>query len=68
MARLSTVSRERMDDIIKRFHSARQDNISLVEAPTEYVSQVLRKALGDEKANLLITGSCRAVMSRASSR
>lgn len=54
MARLSTVSRERMDDIIKRFHSARQDNISLVKDTDEYVSQVLRKALGDEKANLLI--------------
>ena len=54
MARLSTVSRERMEDIVKRFHAAREDNISLVKDTDEYVSQVLRKALGDEKANLLI--------------
>ena len=54
MAKLSTVSRERMDDIVKRFHAARQDNISLVKDTDEYVSQVLRKALGDEKAALLI--------------
>ncbi len=54
MAKLSTVSRERMEDIVKRFHAAREDNISLVKDTDEYVSQVLRKALGDEKANLLI--------------
>ena len=54
MAKLSTVSRERMDDIVKRFHAAREDNVSLVKDTDEYVSQVLRKALGDEKAALLI--------------
>jgi len=54
MAKLSTVSRERIEDIIKSFHAAREDNISLVRDTDEYVTQVLRKALGEDKANLLI--------------
>ena len=54
MAKLSTVSRERIEDIIKKFHAAREDNISLVRDTDEYVTQVLRKALGDDKANILI--------------
>jgi flagellar motor switch protein FliG len=54
MARMSSVPRERIDDIVKRFHTAREGNISLVRDTDEYVSQVLRKALGDDKANLLI--------------
>jgi len=54
MARMKSVPRERMEDIIKQFHAAREGNISLVRDSDEYVTQVLRKALGDEKANLLI--------------
>jgi flagellar motor switch protein FliG len=54
MARMNSVPRERMEDIIQRFHVAREGNISLVRDTDEYVTQVLRKALGDEKANLLI--------------
>jgi flagellar motor switch protein FliG len=54
MARMGTVSRERIEDIIERFHKTREGQYSLVSDTDAYVSQVLRKALGDEKANLLI--------------
>lgn len=54
MAKLRTVSRERVDDIVRRFHETREGSFSLVRDTDEYVSQVLRKALGEEKANLLI--------------
>jgi len=54
MAKLNTVPRDRVEDIVKRFHEAREGNVSLVRDTDEYVSQVLRKALGDEKANILI--------------
>jgi len=54
MAKLNTVSRERIDGMIRRFHETREGQFSLVKDTDEYVSQVLRKALGDDKANLLI--------------
>ena len=54
MAKMHTVSRDRVDQAIKRFHETREGNYSLVRDTDEYVSQVLRKALGEEKANLLI--------------
>lgn len=54
MARVSTVSRERIEEIIKSFHETREGQFSLVADTDEYVAQVLRKALGDEKANMLI--------------
>jgi flagellar motor switch protein FliG len=54
MARMSSVPRERIESIVKRFHEEREGNVSLVKDTDEYVTQVLRKALGDEKANLLI--------------
>jgi len=54
MAKMRTVSRERIDDTVKRFHEAREGNVSLVRDTDEYVSQVLRKALGEDKAKLLI--------------
>src|SRR5271165_5895515 len=54
MARLNTVPRDRIEDIVKKFHEAREGNVSLVRDTDEYVTQVLKKALGDEKANILI--------------
>ena len=54
MAKLNTVSRERIEDIVKKFHETREGQFSLVRDTDEYVTQVLRKALGDDKANLLI--------------
>ena len=54
MAKMRTVSRERIDEAVRRFHETREGNFSLVRDTDEFVSQVLRKALGEEKARLLI--------------
>lgn len=54
IAKLRTVSRERVDSVLDRFTVAASDTSTLVSDTDEYVRSVLRKALGDEKANLLI--------------
>jgi len=54
MAKMRSISRERIDETVKRFHEMREANYSLVRDTDEFVSQVLRKALGEEKAKLLI--------------
>ncbi|HXY05111.1 MAG TPA: flagellar motor switch protein FliG [Burkholderiaceae bacterium] len=54
MSKMRTVSRERIDEAVRRFHETREGNFSLVRDTDEFVSQVLRKALGEEKARLLI--------------
>ncbi len=54
MAKLRSVSRDKIDNTVKAFHETRGEQYSLVKDSDEYISQVLRKALGDDKANLLI--------------
>ena len=54
IAKLRTVPRERVDSVLDRFTVAAADNKTLVNDTDEYVKSVLRKALGDDKANLLI--------------
>jgi flagellar motor switch protein FliG len=54
IARLKTVSRERVDSVLSRFAQEAAEVGSLVSDTDEYVKAVLRRALGDEKANLLI--------------
>ncbi len=54
MARMKSVPRERVENIIGRFHKEREGSISLVRDSDEYISQVLRKALGEDKAKILI--------------
>ena len=54
IARTKTVSRERFDNVLTRFESQSNDHSSLVNDTDEYVKAVLRKALGEDKANLLI--------------
>ncbi len=54
IARLKTVSRERVESVIDRFDAAAQMDSMLVGDTDEYVKAVLRKALGEDKANLLI--------------
>jgi flagellar motor switch protein FliG len=54
IARLKTVPRERVDRVIHRFDELAATESMLVEDSNEYVKAVLRKALGDDKANLLI--------------
>ena len=54
IAKLKTISRERVEQVIDRFDAAAQLDSMLVSDTDEYVKAVLRKALGDDKANLLI--------------
>ena len=54
IAKLKSVSRERVEKVIDRFDSAAASDSRLVDDTDEYVKSVLRKALGDDKANLLI--------------
>ncbi|MEY4748220.1 MAG: hypothetical protein RIQ60_434 [Pseudomonadota bacterium] len=54
IARMKTVSRDRYDGVLTRFDDQARDQSSLVTDTDEYVKAVLRKALGEDKANLLI--------------
>ncbi len=54
IARMKTVPRERLAQVLNRFAVNSQAQHSLVADTDEYVKAVLRKALGDDKANLLI--------------
>jgi flagellar motor switch protein FliG len=54
IARMKSISRERMDGVLDRFGSLAQSQHVLVQDTDEYVKAVLRKALGEDKANLLI--------------
>lgn len=54
MTRLRSVTRERVNDVLTRFETEAAQNGSIVADSDEYVKSVLRKALGEEKAGLLI--------------
>jgi len=54
IARMKTVPRERVEQVLERFNTDAADQSMLVSDTDEYVKAVLRKALGDDKANLLI--------------
>ncbi len=54
IARLKTVPRERVEKVLDRFTAQSGDFGLLVADTDEYVKSVLRRALGDEKAGLLI--------------
>ena len=54
MTRLRMVPRERVGKVFEQFQAEAAANGVLVEDNDEYVKDVLRKALGDEKAGLLI--------------
>jgi flagellar motor switch protein FliG len=54
IARLRAVPRERVDSVLERFGSLAASQSMLVADNDEYVRSVLRKALGDEKAELLL--------------
>ncbi len=54
IARMKAVSRERVDSVIDQFDALAANESMLVPDTDEYVKSVLRKALGDDKANLLI--------------
>jgi flagellar motor switch protein FliG len=54
IARMRSVTRERVDEVMDDFQKVSANEHMLVADSNEYVKTVLRKALGDEKANLLI--------------
>jgi flagellar motor switch protein FliG len=54
IARTRTVPNERLEQVVDKFSSVLGDHSVLVKDTDEYVKSVLRKALGDDKANLLI--------------
>ncbi len=54
IARLKTVSRDRIETVMDNFDKVASSEHMLVEDSNEYVKAVLRRALGDDKANLLI--------------
>ena len=54
MARLRTVPREKVDGVIEKFQKSKDEQYSLVGDTDAFVSQVLKRALGEEKAGMLI--------------
>jgi flagellar motor switch protein FliG len=54
IARMKSITRERMDSVLDKFGTVAQSQHVLVQDTDEYVKAVLRKALGEDKANLLI--------------
>lgn len=54
MARLTTVADQQFDEVLARFMGTVQSQRSLVDDSNAYVSNVLKLALGDDKAGLLI--------------
>jgi flagellar motor switch protein FliG len=54
IARIKSIPRERMEGVLHDFASVAAEQYTPVGDTDEYVRNVLRKALGDDKANLLI--------------
>ncbi len=54
IAKLKTIPRERVDGVLEKFSEVAGTQSMLVTDTDEYVKSVLRKALGEDKANLLI--------------
>lgn len=54
IARMKAVSRDRVENVLESFEDIAAKEHMLVADSNEYVKSVLRKALGDDKANLLI--------------
>jgi flagellar motor switch protein FliG len=54
IARMKAVSREKVEGVLERFTSVASEQSMLVADTNQYVRDVLRKALGDDKANLLL--------------
>jgi len=54
MARLKTVPREKVEKVITAFNKTKDEQFSLVGDTDAFISQVLKRALGDEKANMLL--------------
>jgi flagellar motor switch protein FliG len=54
IAKMKVIPRERVEQVLAKFTDVAKDQHMLVADTDEYVKSVLRKALGDDKANMLI--------------
>ena len=54
ITKMKSISRERVDGVLELFANTASEQSNLVSDTDEYVKTVLRRALGDDKANLLI--------------
>jgi flagellar motor switch protein FliG len=54
IAKMKAVTRDRVDNVLEKFTTMAGGQSLLVADTDEYVKTVLRRALGDDKANLLI--------------
>jgi len=54
IAKMKSVPREKVEGVLEKFAVVASEQSMLVTDTDEYVKAVLRKALGDDKANLLI--------------
>jgi flagellar motor switch protein FliG len=54
IAKLKVIPRERVEQVLTRFDAVAETQSMLVQDTDEYVRTVLRKALGEDKANLLL--------------
>jgi flagellar motor switch protein FliG len=54
IARMKSVTRERVENVLDKFTTTAGEQSLLVADSDEYVKTVLRRALGDDKANLII--------------
>jgi flagellar motor switch protein FliG len=54
IAKMKSVSRERLDSVLRKFNEMAGDQSMLVADNDEYLRSVLKRALGDDKADLLI--------------
>ncbi len=54
IAKMKSIPRERVESVLGKFAQTAGEQSMLVSNNDEYVRSVLRKALGDDKANLLI--------------
>lgn len=54
IAKLKVIRRAQIDEVLDRFDEVAETHSTLVTDTDEYVRSVLRKALGEDKANLLL--------------
>jgi flagellar motor switch protein FliG len=54
MSRLKTVPRDRVESVLESFNKAKDEQYALVGDTDAFVSKVLKRALGDDKASLLL--------------
>ncbi|WP_416757869.1 flagellar motor switch protein FliG [Roseateles sp. So40a] len=54
IAKMKVVPRDRVEKVLEKFDLVAESQSTLVSDTDEYVRSVLRKALGDDKANLLL--------------